>query len=67
MGKVLFSLKAAKAWIAAAGSVVASVSAYVVPDTSVGRVLAAVAAALVTLGAVFSTANKELEDASVTE
>lgn len=61
MGKVLFSLKAAKAWVAAAASAVTSVAAYVVPDTSVGRTLAAVSAALVALGAVFATANDELE------
>ncbi len=48
----------AKAWLAGAAALVATVSAYVVPDSTVGRVLLSLGAFLGTLLAVFQVENK---------
>lgn len=48
----------AKAWLAGAAALVATVSAYVVPDSSLGRVLLSLGAFLGTLMVVFKVPNK---------
>lgn len=48
----------AKAWLAGAAALVATVSAYVVPDSTLGRVLLSAGAFLGTLLAVFQVENK---------
>lgn len=49
--------KTLKAWVAAAVAGLTGLSAFIVPDSTVGVLLASVAAFLVALGAVFGTTN----------
>jgi len=53
----------AKAWLAAAAAGIATVSAYVVPDSTVGRVLLSAGAFVAALLAVFNVENKPAEPA----
>lgn len=51
--------KTAKAWVGAAVAALTGLSAFIVPESSVGVVLASLVGFLVALGAVFGTENKD--------